>query len=273
MKKIVKYIALIIASLLLLLILLWNVAIPEEFLKETIEKSVRTPYSMKLKGFSKSIVIPFKVNIAEVKLFQNTTVMAVISNAVISVKPEEVLSGNLFCTFTGTISNGTINLTYTAPILKFSEKTLTATLDSVQLSGLGLIKKVGIKGSGLVSGNFTLNASNKGEGVFEVKKCRFEDFHGGGLYIPAKYITGITGKLSTDAENVNIESIYLTAENISCRISGKISNGSLDVAIQIMPDADFKDKTILFLLKQYEVSQGVYVVRVVRKLSVLKLPF
>ncbi|QWR77467.1 hypothetical protein [Candidatus Magnetomonas plexicatena] len=274
MKKIVKYTVLAIISLPLLLLIAWNVSVSEEFLKETIEKkSVHAPYSLKLNGFNKSIFIPFKVNIAEIKLLQDKTVMAVISDAVISIKLEKILSGNLFFTFSGRVSSGAVNLTYTAPLLKPFEKTLTAAIDSVELSGLGFIKKAGIKGSGLMSGNFTLNADNKGDGVFEVKKCHFEDFHGGGLYLPAKYITEITGKLSTDTETVNIESVYLTAENISCRISGKIINGSLDVSIQIMPDADFKDKTILLLLKQYEVSPGVYVVRIARKLSFLNFPF
>lgn len=100
MKKIVKYTVLAIISLPLLLLIAWNVSVSEEFLKETIEKkSVHAPYSLKLNGFNKSIFIPFKVNIAEIKLLQDKTVMAVISDAVISIKLEKILSGNLFLLF------------------------------------------------------------------------------------------------------------------------------------------------------------------------------
>ncbi|MEO5358068.1 MAG: type II secretion system protein GspN [Nitrospirae bacterium YQR-1] len=272
MVKVISFFIFTVIFMFFLLLVVWNTAVSEQSLSEAIKRSLNRAYSVKLHGFRKGFL--GEIKIAEVQIYINEKVAVVISETHGSVNLGGIFRGKILITFDGNISAGTIRLTYEVPFLKtHAEKTLKVYVNSVELSGLDYLKKSGIKGSGLFSGSFTLKTGNRSEGTFEVKKCRFSDFHGGGFYLPAGYITEITARVSTDGQAVNIESVYLTGEGINCRISGRILNDFLDVSIEVMPDGDFKDKNLLFLLKQYELSPGIYVIKISQKTLSLNLPF
>jgi hypothetical protein len=130
------------------------------------------------------------------------------------------------------------------------------------ISDMPLLKRIGIKGTGTLSGKFTA-INDTGHVEFITKDSRFEPAFFSGMKVPLNFFHSIRGSMDIKGNTIYVVSIALEGKDIYARLKGVIKDRVLDLTMDLMPGISFlENPLILYDLEKYKVSPGYYVIPV-----------
>ncbi|KJU84598.1 conserved hypothetical protein, secreted [Candidatus Magnetobacterium bavaricum] len=235
----------------------WMVAIPEELIVNWIKASVEKPLLIEVNDLRKESLFTVKIKDVRLLLSKNNDVI-VLNDCTIRINPVFLPFHTVRVYFNAGVSGGYIK---GSGIIKKDLISVNGHMDDIELSGLNYLKKHSLKGHGIFSGDFTFY-KGAGELAFKIRDFTFNDLYSHGIYLPLKYFNVINGLLVLKDEHLTAESVTFSGVGIYARIKGKLAKGSINMQIDVMPEDNFPDKSKLALIKNYEVSPGVYSIAV-----------
>ncbi|MBF0317803.1 MAG: type II secretion system protein GspN [Nitrospirae bacterium] len=235
----------------------WMVAIPEDLIVNWIKTSVEKPFVLEVNDLRKEALFTVKIKDVRLLLSKNNDVL-VLNDCTIRINPVFLPFKTVKMSFNAALSGGYIK---GDGIIKKDLVRINANMDDIELSGLSYLKRYSLKGHGIFSGDFTFY-KDTGELAFKIRDFTFGDIHSHGVYLPLKYFNVINGLIVLKDEQLTTESVTFSGEGIYARIKGKIAKGSINMQIDVMPEDNFPDKDKLAIIKNYEVSPGVYSIEI-----------
>lgn len=131
---------------------------------------------------------------------------------------------------------------------------------NVGISDMPIFKRSGIRGTGPVSGRFSL-AGDKGHVEFAAARASFEPALFSGIKVPLNLFHSVSGAIDIKENVINIASISLEGKDVNARLKGVINADVMDLTMELMPGRTFLENP-LFLneVDKYKVSPGYYVI-------------
>ena len=147
---------------------------------------------------------------------------------------------------------------------RFSKTMITTKLDFMQASlrDMQFLEVAGIRGTGDVSGKFTLT-DQKGHLEFLVNEAGIEPAVFAGVIVPLNFFNTIKGSVAIEGNTVALASVSLDGRDIFARLKGFIKNNVMDLRMEVMPQKSFLENPLfLSQVDRYQVSPGYYVIPV-----------
>ncbi|MBI5141256.1 MAG: type II secretion system protein GspN [Nitrospirae bacterium] len=246
--------AVIIAAILIFLSLAWWIAIPDGALfAEAAKAAVMRSSGLRisLTGFSKSPFYALRADGITVEYQGRTAKPLKEINA--SVPVSGLLRGKASADISAIAAGGRLagTVSYTGGAASIDIRVERASLAE-------LLALAPVSGSGVVDAQAKL-VGGIGEIRFSVKEMKLET-SGPLALLPLDKFKGINGVIDMSGREVHVKGLEIEGDSLHGRIKGKITDGSLDLAIEIFPDAAFsKDNSfILAGLLKYQESPGHY---------------
>jgi hypothetical protein len=145
-----------------------------------------------------------------------------------------------------------------------SKNMITVNIDFMQASLMDMqfLKISGIRGTGDVSGKFTL-IDQKGHLEFLVKDAGIEPAVFAGVTVPLNFFNTIKGSLDIEGNTFDLASVSLEGRHIFARLKGVIKDNVMDLRMEVMPQKSFLENPLfLSQVDRYQVSPGYYVIPV-----------
>jgi type II secretion system protein N len=238
------------------IILVWSLALPDIFLKNSIEDSVDKyldpDISTSINGFRKGLF--FTVYADSIEFAIGDVPALSIKQIKSKINPFSSLKKQLSFSFNGRIGKGTVNGQFTLP----GRGNLT--VDRAELDAIPYLAAIGLKGRGLVSSVFSF-ANNIIDITFQIPDA---DIRGTamGINLPINSFHKIQGTVSIKEKIISVKSISLETDKGYARLKGDIKNGFMDLSLELMPSAGKLDSLESMLLAQYQITPGYYVIPV-----------
>ncbi|MHB8881355.1 MAG: type II secretion system protein GspN [Thermodesulfovibrionales bacterium] len=258
-----KYLLAVVLLCICLVPGIWLIAIPEETLLGLAERSfdnssVRIEFSEFRKGFF------YNFTAGSIVLKKNDTDLVRIENVSGRIALASLLSLKLPLLFSGDLAGGSIQ--GELQLLK-RDRAVLVRLDNARTEQVPFFELLGLKGNGLLSGNLVLHA-RAGEVTFELREAKFSQGTFGSLTVPLEMFTSAKGAISINGRTLKVVSFALDGSGIYARVKGDITDGRLNLMLELMPDREFTDKSPIFaMLDKYKVSPGYYAVPLKNQLS------
>jgi len=135
-------------------------------------------------------------------------------------------------------------------------------LKKANINDMPLLKRVGIKGTGTLSGKFTA-INDTGHVEFVTEDSRFEPAVFSGAKVPLNLFYSVKGSIDIKGSIINVVSIVFEGRDIYARLKGVIKDTVTDLNIELMPGISFVETPLfLYELEKYKVSPGYYVIPV-----------
>jgi type II secretion system protein N len=147
---------------------------------------------------------------------------------------------------------------------RFSKTMITTRLDFMQanLRDMQFLEVAGIRGTGDVSGKFTLT-DQKGHLEFLVNDAGIEPAVFAGVIVPLNFFNTIKGSVAIEGNTVDLASVSLDGRDIFARLKGFIKDNVMDLHMEVMPQKSFLENPLfLSQVDRYQVSPGYYVIPV-----------
>jgi len=145
-----------------------------------------------------------------------------------------------------------------------SKKIVTTNLDFMQASLMDMqfLKIAGIRGTGDVSGKFTLT-DQKGHLAFLVNDAGIEPAVFADVIVPLNFFNTIKGSIDIEGNTFDLVSVSLEGRDIFARLKGIIKDNVMDIHMEVMPQKSFLENPLfLSQVDRYQVSPGYYVIPV-----------
>ncbi len=248
---------LILSPLIIISLMLgaWFIAVPEGMIHDFIRDSIKSEkFHIKPEGIKKGLFLTLNIEKIEIKK-KDETLLLNFNN--IAIKPDFIsllkLSPILF--FTGQTHSGIIEGFY-----GIKENILNLQGKDIKLSEIPSLKLLNIEGDG----NLFLKSqviNDQGEIILSVKDAKLKtSIMPGGYILPLNWFNDIKGLLAISKEITEVRSFTLEGEGIYARIKGNIMGGIIDLRMEVMPDASFKNPSLLMLIEPFKASPGYYVI-------------
>jgi type II secretion system protein N len=240
--------------------LFWSVwiAFPEKTIQSIMENSVADRrISMEVRDIQKGLFYNFRVGNLVVKGFGGELVS--LKNIHGRINPLGVARLRLELSIDGGIGSGDIS-----GHINFSTDRTQAVFDfqDVSINDMPLFKLAGIKGTGAVSGRFSL-AGDKGRIEFATANASFEPALFSGVGVPLNLFHSISGSIDMGENIIYMTSVSLEGKDVNARLKGAIKDNVMDLVMELMPRKAFLENP-LFLTEvdKYKVSPGYYMIPV-----------
>lgn len=237
---------------------IWLIVIPSSLIIHQIENSLhRNDLQGEITGLKKGLFFSFTSQNIILKKHDNTLLS--LDNVVGKMNPLSLFMMRLTLTFHGDISGGKI--TGNVTLLK-GKNHLNVSIDNATIDGIPLFNVMGLSGKGTLSGEFRLR-DGTGDLKFSIKDAQFENTSFSGVIIPVNLFQSATGAMTIDGDLVRISSLSLQGDDFYARVKGNIKKNVMDLTLELMQNSSSTDKaSLLFLLENYKVSPGYYVIPV-----------
>ncbi len=243
------------------IILIWFFAIPDNLLKDKIEDSISRSGKIKITasitGLRKGLF--FNVYADRLDLKIDKTPALRITDISVRINPLFLLKKQFAVSIKGKIGTGNINGSFKLP----GQGNMK--IDKVEIDALPYMTSIDIKSNGFISANLDLKDDTM-HVIFEIPDLNIQD-----SIIMIPFINSfhrVQGALSLKGNTIKVESIGLEGEKGYARIKGEITNGSMNLILELMPSADELEPVESMLIGKYQISPGYYVIPI--KGSVLK---
>jgi len=252
----------IVTGVPVFIILAWFFAVPDSLIKSNIEDSIsnneKLDASASIKGLKKRLF--FTVHIDSLELNINKTPAVTITDISAKINPLYLLKKHLAFSVKAKIGDGDIEGSFKLPVrLGESDKSETGTLkiDNVEINDIPYLASAGISGRGLISALLNLK-NNVAEVIFKIPDA---DIQGAimGMPVPISSFHKIRGAFQMENNTIRVMAISLEGDRGYARLKGDITNGFMNLVLEIMPAAD-ELKTIESMLSRYQISPGYYVI-------------
>lgn len=249
-------------------------AIPDSLIISYITESLEGPnIKIKLIGFKKGIFYTLRAEQGIMLYLGAETSSSSASQEIvptitiqdINVTPDlhSLLELTPRLNFSGQINHGTINGTITE-----EQRDMALYIDgkNIQINGLPIVEKIGIYGDGTLMFNFQ-RRHQKGEMTFSIDNAMLKGACAGISALPLHLFRNVKGLFTIGDASIAVNSLAMEGKGIYVRIKGIIKESNFDGNIEIMMDSSFDlYPTLKWLLAQYKVSEGFYVIPYVHKI-------
>ena len=145
-----------------------------------------------------------------------------------------------------------------------SKNMITVNIDFMQASlmDMQILKIAGIRGTGDVSGKFTMT-DQKGHLEFLVDDAGIEPAVFAGVTVPLNFFNTVKGSVDIEGNTFDLASVSLEGQHVFARLSGVIKDNVMDLRMEVMPQKSFLENPLfLSQVDRYQVSPGYYVIPV-----------
>jgi len=252
-KKVLTIAAIFVVAAILLVMGIWFYAIPDEYVVEKIEELNLQPLDVEIDDFSKGLFFGFSAKGLVVK--NGSDELISLTDIKGQINPFKLFTGKAAIDINGKAYGGEIE---TGIRLSKGSASADVVLSGVEVGDIPSLRELGLSGKGTLSGNLSYK-DNAGKLQCLVDNASFSGFSAEGIFIPMKYFHTIRCAVDIVSQaNFEVKSVSLEGKGIFARIKGSIKNRYADLGVEIMPEADFEDSSILMLLDRYKVSEGYY---------------
>ncbi len=259
----------------LLLVLLWYVGVPEEYITDKIEKAASlkelsiggrpVDVALKVSGFRKKLLFGFYIK--ELEFFRENTssdkVLLSVYHLTGRLRLDRLLIGKLEIETNGFVTpsrEGELELHLLADKEGYK---MEFEAEDVQLGSLPLLNFIGLEGEGVadVEGVLSVGKDRQPDAIvlLQIKDMRLADIIQQNLYIPLSLFRELKGVLQIHDRGVEVTSLSMKGKDIYSRLKGSIQGSVFRGRLEIMPEEDFP-KIGLYPLKRYKISEGYYVI-------------
>jgi len=234
----------------------WFIAIPDSLIIGMLENSIRSDgLRVETEGFRKGLFLNFAIERVSLKKGGNS--LFSIEDITGRVSLLSLLLLRLDMSFGGNIGKGKVSGDIDTI---WRDNRISLHIDEVDIEGIPFLGLVGVRGSGMFSGDFRVKG-NKGELKFLIKDARFKSISFSGVPVPMGMFHSAKGMMVINKGIIDVRSFTLEGKDIYARLKGNVRDGNLDMRMEVMPDPSSVYKTFLSIqLGRYNVSPGYYVI-------------
>jgi type II secretion system protein N len=237
-------------------ILVWFFTIPSSLIQERIEDAIASSgdgsLSLSVSGLRKGIFLDISADSLTLLLDQQPALEIV--DFRMNITPRHLSELRLAFTINGEMGGGNVHGTVQLPLDG------TIHIDRAELNDIPYLKRTGID----IYGNMTSEISLKGDSVkavFEIPDLNIGDSVMTVIPLLSSF-RKMQGALSLAGNSLNVDSVSLDGEKGYARLKGTITNGNMDLTLELMPDASKLNTMESMLIGKYIVSPGYYLVPV-----------
>lgn len=249
--KIFRYVLYTLIGIPVCIILVWLIAVPMDLIHERLEDSItsagNTGIKADVKGLKKGILLSLHADAIDLSIDKRPALS--ITDLSFSFSPGHLINGEFAFLVKGSAANGTINGTVKLPVWGKIK------IDHAELGAIPYITRFGLDINGNVFSNIKIegNAANV---IFNVPDLSIGD---DSTVIPLlNTFRRLQGSLSLRGNTVKIRSVSLEGEKGYARLKGSITNGIMDLTLELMPDTDKLKAMESMLIGKYIISPGYY---------------
>jgi type II secretion system protein N len=251
----VKKVLVVLVAIPVLFWAVWMV-IPEKTIRSIIENSVRAErIGLEVRGVQKGLFYNFKIEDLVVKGFGGDLVA--LKNVHGHINPFGLARLRLELSIDGGIGSGGLS-----GRMNFGAEGTRGVFEyrDVDIRDMPLFKRAGIKGTGAVSGRFSL-AGDKEHVEFITADASFEPALFSGIRVPLNLFHSISGAMDIKGNVIYVTSVFLEGDDVNARLKGGIKANIVDLTMELMPGRTFlKNPLFLNEVDRYKVSPGYYVI-------------
>lgn len=249
-----RYILCTAISIPVFLILLWFFAVPDKLIKErmidAVAKSGDGSISLSFAGFKKGVF--FNIHAENLYLNLDNKRAIHITDFVCNFTPRYLISKQIAFSIAGKIGTGNID-----GIVKLPHDS-RITVDRVELNAVPYLTGIGIESKGYLSAYITIKKDTANI-VFEVPDLGIQD--SALTMIPfVDTFRKMQGALAVKGNVIHVDSVSLEGDKGYARLKGDITNGVMNLSLELMPAADKLNTVESMLIGKYIVSPGYYVI-------------
>lgn len=233
------------------IILLWFFAIPDNLIEERIEDAVAMSGNMSLSisGLKKGIFFALYADDLNLKIDNKPALN--ITGFASNFRPRYLSGGQIAFAITGKIGTGDLD-----GIIKLP-RTGSIKIDRAELSAIPYLMQFGIKIDGNVYADIDIN-NDLLKVTFEVPDLNIDDTSS--VFPLLNTFQKLQGALSIKGNTIKVDSISLEGEKGFARLKGDITNGVMNLVLELMPDTRKLNVMETMLIGKYIVSPGYYIV-------------
>lgn len=233
----------------------WIIAIPEGLIQDFIKDSIKSDkIYVKPEGIKKGLFLTLSIEKIEVRK-KDETLLLTLNN--LNLKPDfiSLLKLSPALLFTGQSHSGTIEGFY-----GIKENILNLDGRDIKLGEIPSLKLFHIEGTGNLALRIRI-INEQGEIIFNLKDAKLQTtILPGGYLLPLNWFNDIKGLFHVNKGVTEVKSFTLEGNGVYARAKGNITNEMIDLKMEIMPDASFKNSALLKLIEPFHASPGYYVI-------------
>lgn len=249
-----RYIAFLLIGVPVFIILIWSLALPDSLIKTTIEASIssrgKSNFNASIKGLRKGIFFTVYADSLELKIGKTPALR--ITGISSRINPLYLLKKQFVFSIKGKIGSGDIEGFFKLP------DSGNLKIDRTELNAIPYLASAGLEGSGLISANLNLT-NNTVDVIFKIPDA---DIHSSaiGMSLPISSFRKIQGALTLKENTIKITSISLEGDRGYARLKGDITNGFMNLILELMPSTAELNSIESTLISKYQISPGYYVI-------------
>ena len=252
--RVFRYFLCFIIGIPVFLVLVWFFALPDNFIKTSIEEAIsshaESSLDVSLSGFKKGLL--FSVYADRLDLSIDRIPALSITEVSGKINPIYLIKKQFAFSIIGKIGSGDIEGSFKLP------GNGNLSVHGAELNLIPYLVSSGLEGSGTISADMILKGDVI-EVTFQIPDTKIKSLISG-IPLPINSFDMIQGSLSLQENTIRIKSIGLEAEKGYARLKGDIINSEMDMSLEIMPSPGKLESYETMLLTQYQVSPGYYLI-------------
>ncbi len=250
-----------ILAIPILLLLIWNIAVPTDLIEEHIEYAMERSdnnMSIAVSGLNKGIF--FALNADNLDLEMDNQPAIRISDFSGAFTPRYLTDKKPAFNIKGQIGTGNVTGVLKLPV----EGNIL--IDRAELSAIPYLSRFGIEVGGSLSSEITIIDNNSVSITFEIPDI---DIASSALAAVPFLNTfhKMQGSLSISGNTIKLDSVSLEGEKGYARVKGNIINGVMNLKLEVMPLAGTLGTLESMIIGKYIISPGYYVIPITGPLN------
>ena len=234
--------------------LVWLFVIPTSLIQERIEDAIASSgngeLSLSVSGLRKGIFLNLYAENLTLELDQKPALEIV--DFRMNFTPRHLSDFRLAFEINGDMSGGKVHGTVQLPLDG------TIYIEQAELNDIPYLKRTGIDIYGHMSSEISLKGDSV-KAVFQIPDLNIRD----SVITVIPLINSfrkMQGALSLTGNNLKVDSVSLDGDKGYARLKGTITNGNMDLSLEMMPEANKLNAMESMLIGKYIISPGYYVV-------------
>lgn len=234
--------------------LVWLFAVPTSLIQERIEDAVALSGDGNLRlsvtNLRKGIFLDLYADNLTLDIDQKPALEIV--DFKLNITPRSLSDFRLAFAINGEMGGGRVEGTVKLPL----EGTIT--IDQAEINSIPYIRRIGGDIYGTMSSEISLSAESM-KAVFHIPDLDIK----GSVMTVVPFISSfrtMQGSLSLAGDNLNVDSVSLNGDKGYARLKGTITGGTMDLSLELMPDANKLNAMESMVIGKYIVSPGYYVI-------------
>lgn len=243
----------ILVGIPVFIILIWFFAVPTDLIREKIKDSISNSadadINATITGLKKGLLFSLHADAVELSVDEKPALN--IEDLSVVFNPEYLLKKQLAFFIRGRIGAGDINGLVKLPAWGEIK------IEHAELNAIPYLTLFGVNINGHVFAGINIE-DNAVEIIFRVPDLIIDD---SASVIPLlNTFRKLQGSLSVNEHNLKVDSISLEGEKGYARLKGDITNGVMNLSLELMPVKDRLNAMESMLIGKYIVSPGYYII-------------